>query len=152
MRGIAKFYTWFWIIYFPVCIAFAAAIDFDWSDEILTVALLAYGLVKHRFLVNDKRRRKEIAVYIGLMIFYLAYSLLMRVTTSRGVMLDFLQQLRPYAVFYLTWMMAPQFTGYQKKRIKWVMLLSFFGYLAAFFFNPRWSRPMVAPSRLRWDR
>lgn len=136
MRGIAKFYTWFWIIYFPVCIAFAAAIDFDWSDEILTVALLAYGLVKHRFLVNDKRRRKEIAVYIGLMIFYLAYSLLMRVTTSRGVMLDFLQQLRPYAVFYLTWMMAPQFTGYQKKRIKWVMLLSFFGYLAVFFFKP----------------
>ncbi len=136
MRGIAKFYTWFWIIYFPVCIAFAATIDFDWSDEILTVALLAYGLVKHRFLVNDKKRRKEIAVYIGLMIFYLAYSLLMRVTTSRGVMLDFLQQLRPYAVFYLTWMMAPQFTNYQKRRIKWVMLLSFFGYLAAFFFKP----------------
>ncbi len=136
MRGIAKFYTWFWIIYFPVCIAFAATVDFDWSDEILTVALLAYGLVKHRFLVNDKKRRKEIAVYIGLMIFYLAYSLLMRVTTSRGVMLDFLQQLRPYAVFYLTWMMAPQFTNYQKRRIKWVMLLSFFGYLAAFFFKP----------------
>ena len=136
MRGIAKFYTWFWIIYFPVCIAFAATVDFDWSDEILTVALLAYGLVKHRFLVNDKKRRKEISVYIGLMIFYLAYSLLMRVTTSRGVMLDFLQQLRPYAVFYLTWMMAPQFTNYQKKRIKWVMLLSFFGYLAAFFFKP----------------
>ena len=136
MRGIAKFYTWFWIIYFPVCIAFAATVDFDWSDEILTVALLAYGLVKHRFLVNDKKRRKEISVYIGLMIFYLAYSLLMRVTTSRGVMLDFLQQLRPYAVFYLTWMMAPQFTNYQKKRIKWVMLLSFFGYLAALFFKP----------------
>ncbi len=136
MRGIAKFYTWFWIIYFPVCIAFAAAIDFDWSDEILTLLLLAYGLVKHRYLVKDKGRRKEIAVYVGLMVFYLAYSLLMRVTTSRGVMLDFLQQLRPYAVFYLTWMMAPQFTRYQKKRIKWVMLLSFFGYLAAFFFKP----------------
>ena len=143
MRGIAKFYTWFWIIYFPVCIAFAATVDFDWSDEILTVALLAYGLVKHRFLVNDKKRRKEISVYIGLMIFYLAYSLLMRVTTSRGVMLDFLQQLRPYAVFYLTWMMAPQFTNYQKKRIKWVMLLSFFGYLAAFFFKPS----LVTPYR-----
>ena len=136
MKGIAQFYTWFWIIYFPICIAFTVVIDFDWSDEILTVVLLAYGLVKQRFLVKDQKRRWEIAVYIGLMIFYLAYSLLMRVTTSRGVMLDFMQQLRPYAVFYLTWMMAPQFTSYQKKRIKWVMLLSFFGYLVAFKFKP----------------
>lgn len=39
MRIIAKFYTWFRIDYFPVCIAFAATIDFDWSDEILTVLL-----------------------------------------------------------------------------------------------------------------
>ncbi len=141
MRGIAKFYTWFWIIYFPLCIAFAAVVNYDWSDEILTVALLAYGLVKHRYLVNDKKRRMEIGVYIGLMIFYLGYSLLMRVTTPRGVVLDFLQQLRPYAVFYLTWMMAPQFTSYQKNRIKWVMLLSFVGFLLAFKFNPS----LVAP-------
>ena len=39
MKAIAKFYTWFWIVYFPVCIAFAATVDFDWSDEILTVLL-----------------------------------------------------------------------------------------------------------------
>lgn len=39
MRIIAKFYTLFRIVYFPVCIAFAATVDFDWSDEILTVLL-----------------------------------------------------------------------------------------------------------------
>lgn len=136
MRGIAKFYTWFWIIYFPVCIAFAVTVNFDWSDEILTVLLLLYAIVKQRFLVKDKKRMSEINIYIGLMIFYLLYSLFMRVTTPRGVYLDFLQQLRPYAVFYLTWMMAPQFTPRQQKRIKWVMLLSFFGYLFAFRFKP----------------
>lgn len=136
MRGIAKFYTWFWIIYFPVCIAFAAAINFDWSDEILTVLLLLYAITKQRFLVKDKKRMMEINIYIGLMIFYLVYSLIMRVTTPRGVYLDFLQQLRPYAVFYLTWMMAPQFSPKQQKRIKWVMLLSFIGYLFAFKFKP----------------
>lgn len=136
MRGIAKFYTWFWIIYFPVCIAFAVTVNFDWSDEILTVLLLLYAIVKQRFLVKDKKRMLEINIYIGLMIFYLLYSLFMRVTTPRGVYLDFLQQLRPYAVFYLTWMMAPQFTPRQQKRIKWVMLLSFFGYLFAFRFKP----------------
>ena len=135
MRGIAKFYTWFWIIYFPVCIAFTEIVNFDWSDEILTVLLLLYAITKQRFLVKDKKRMMEINVYIGLMIFYLVYSMTIRVTTTRGIMLDILQQLRPYAVFYLTWMMAPQFSPKQQKRIKWVMLLSFFGYLFAFKFK-----------------
>lgn len=136
MKAIAKFYTWFWIVYFPVCIAFAATVDYDWSDEILTVLLLAYALVKHRYLVKDKQRTTEISIYILLMVFYLAYSLIIQVTTPRGVFLDILQQLRPYAVFYLTWMMAPDFTYKQKRRIKLVMLLSFFGYLGAFIFKP----------------
>lgn len=141
MRGIAKFYTWFWIIYFPVCIAFTEIVNFDWSDEILTVLLLLYAITKQRFLVKDKKRMMEINIYIGLMIFYLVYSMTIRVTTTRGIMLDILQQLRPYAVFYLTWMMAPQFSPKQQKRIKWVMLLSFFGYLFAFKFKPELVTP-----------
>ena len=136
MRGIAKFYTWFWIIYFPVCITFAVTVNFDWSDEILTVLLLLYAIVKQRFLVKDKKRMLEINIYIGLMIFYLLYSLFMRVTTPRGIYLDFLQQLRPDVGCYLTGRMAPQFTPKQQKHIKWVMLLSFFGYLFAFKFKP----------------
>lgn len=141
MRGIAKFYTWFWIIYFPVCIAFTEIVNFDRSDEILTVLLLLYAITKQRFLVKDKKRMMEINIYIGLMIFYLVYSMTIRVTTTRGIMLDILQQLRPYAVFYLTWMMAPQFSPKQQKRIKWVMLLSFFGYLFAFKFKPELVTP-----------
>lgn len=136
MRGISNFYTWFWIIYFPVCIAFTYVVNFDWSDEILTVALLGYAFMKQRFLVKDKGRKTEINIYIGLMIFYLAYSFFIKITTPRGILLDFMQQLRPYAVFYLTWMMAPDFSLKQKKYIKWIMLLSFFGYLLAFKFNP----------------
>lgn len=136
MRGISNFYTWFWIIYFPVCIAFTYVVNFDWSDEILTVALLGYAFMKQRFLVKDKGRKTEINIYIGLMVFYLAYSFFIKITTPRGILLDFMQQLRPYAVFYLTWMMAPDFSPKQKKRIKWVMLLSFFGYLIAFKFKP----------------
>lgn len=136
MRGISNFYTWFWIIYFPVCIAFTYVVNFDWSDEILTVALLGYAFMKQRFLVKDKGRKTEINIYIGLMVFYLAYSFFIKITTPRGILLDFMQQLRPYAVFYLTWMMAPDFSPKQKKRIKWIMLLSFFGYLIAFKFKP----------------
>lgn len=141
MKGIAKFYTCFWIIYFPVCIAFASAVNFDWSDELLTVLLLLYAVVKQRYLVKDRRRSREIGAYIAIMVFYLLYSLAIQVTTTRGVVLDLLQQLRPYAVFYITWMMAPQFDAVQKRRIKWVMLLSFFGYLVAFRVNPTWVTP-----------
>lgn len=136
MKAITKFYTWFWIIYFPVCIAFAATVNFDWSDEILTVLLLTYALGKRRYMVKSKQRTTEISIYILLMVFYLTYSLIIQVTTPRGVFLDILQQVRPYAVFYLTWMMAPEFTNKQKRRIKLVMLLSFFGYLFAFILNP----------------
>ncbi|MCI6075718.1 MAG: hypothetical protein MR702_00095 [Catenibacterium mitsuokai] len=136
MKAITKFYTWFWIIYFPMCIAFAATVDFDWSDEILTVLLLTYALGKRRYMVKSKQRTTEISIYILLMVFYLTYSLIIQVTTPRGVFLDILQQVRPYAVFYLTWMMAPEFTNKQKRRIKLVMLLSFFGYLFAFILNP----------------
>lgn len=136
MRSVSKFYTWFWIIYFPVCIAFTYVVNFDWSDEILTVLLLAYALEKRRYLVKDKQRTTEISIYIFLMFFYLAYSLIIQVTTPRGVFLDILQQLRPYAVFYLTWMMAPDFTNKQKRQIKKVMLLSFFGYLITFLIKP----------------
>lgn len=136
MKSISQFYTWFWIIYFPICIAFAIVVNFDWSDEILTVILLIYAFVKHRHLVKSKQVTKEISIYIFLMAFYLAYSLIIQVTTPRGVFLDILQQVRPYAVFYLTWMMAPEFTNKQKRRIKLVMLLSFFGYLITFLVKP----------------
>lgn len=136
MRGISNFYTWFWIIYFPVCIAFAVTVNFDWSDEILTVLLLCFAINKRNLLVKDKKRTTEIKFYIWFMLFYFIYSILIHVTTFRGVFLDFAQQLRPYAVFYLTWKLAPEFTDKQKKQIKRVMLLSFFGYLIAFKFKP----------------
>lgn len=144
MKSIAKFYTWFWIIYFPVCIAFTVLVNFDWSDEILTILLLVYAVVKQRYLVKDKRRWREIMLYILIMIYYLLYSLTIDVTTTRGVVLDILQQIRPYVVFYLTWMLAPQFTWIQQKRIKSVMLISFFAYLLAFFFEPSWVDPFAA--------
>ena len=136
MKSISKFFTLFWIIYFPVCIAFAFVVDFDLSDEILTMLLLLYAIIKHRYLVHDKKRATEIKTYIVIMVFYLLYSLVIQVTTMRGGILDFMQQLRPYAVFYLTWMLAPEFTRKQKKWIKLVVLASFFGYLLAFMFKP----------------
>ncbi len=136
MRGISTFYTLFWVVYFPVCIAFTVPVNFDWSDEILTVLLLVYAFFMQRHLIKDRKRWNEIIVYILIMVFYLVYSLAIKVTTTRGVMLDILQQVRPYVVFYLTWVLAPRFTMGQKRLIKAVMILSFLVYLVLFFVRP----------------
>lgn len=136
MRSISNFYTWFWIIYFPVCIAFTNVVKFDFSDELLCILLLLYAITKKRFIAKEKKKTGEIKIYIAIMLFYIVYSFVIDITTPRGIWLDILQQIRPYTVFYLTWMLAPQFTETQKKLIVRVMLASFLGYLYFFRTNP----------------
>ena len=136
MKGIAKFYTLFWVIYFPVCIAFTNIVNFDFSDELLCIFLLLYAITKKRFIEKEKKKTGEIKLYIAIMLFYIIYSFVIDITAPRGIWLDILQQIRPYAVFYLTWMLAPQFTETQKKLIVRVMLASFLGYLFFFKTNP----------------
>ena len=136
MRSISNFYTWFWIIYFPVCIAFTNVVKFDFSDELLCILLLLYAITKKRFIAKEKKKTGEIKIYFAIMLFYIVYSFVIDITTPRGIWLDILQQIRPYTVFYLTWMLAPQFTETQKKLIVRVMLASFLGYLFFFITNP----------------
>ena len=136
MKGIARFYTLFWVVYFPVCIAFTNVVKFDFSDELLCILLLLYAITKKRFIAKEKKKTGEIKIYIAIMLFYIVYSFVIDITTPRGIWLDILQQIRPYTVFYLTWMLAPQFTETQKKLIVRVMLASFLGYLYFFTTNP----------------
>ena len=136
MKGIARFYTLFWVVYFPVCIAFTSVVKFDLSDELLCILLLLYAITKKRFIAKEKKKTGEIKIYIAIMLFYIVYSFVIDITTPRGIWLDILQQIRPYTVFYLTWMLAPQFTETQKKLIVRVMLASFLGYLFCFRTNP----------------
>ena len=141
MRGIANFYTWFWVIYFPVCIAFTVAVNFDYSDEFLTILLFLYAVVKQRYVVKSPKRKSEIVACVAVFSFYLLYSFIIGVTTTRGIILDIMQQARPYMVFYLTWVLAPEFNQKQKRRIKLVMLGSFLGYVALFFLAPSMVNP-----------
>ena len=136
MKGIARFYTLFWVVYFPVCIAFTNVVKFDLSDELLCILLLLYAITKKRFIAKEKKKTGEIKIYIAIMLFYVVYSFVIDITTPRGIWLDILQQIRPYTVFYLTWMLAPQFNETQKKLIVRVMLASFLGYLFFFRTNP----------------
>lgn len=125
MKQIAKFYTIFWVIYFPVCIAFTNIVNFDYSDEILTILMVIYAFSKNKLLNISNRRKQEILFCAGVFVFYLIYSWIIRITTERGILLDIAQETRPYLVFYLTWILAPDFTERQKKTIKIFMLLTF---------------------------
>lgn len=128
MKGIARFYTLFWILYFPLCIAFYDSISFQYIDEILTVVLIGYTFINVKPKGN-KGKLNEMWIYILVMALYVVYSLVMAVNVSSAVWLDLQQQVRPYAVFYCTWLLAPKFTNGQKKLILNMMGLTIAAYI-----------------------
>lgn len=85
--------------------------------------------------------KKEIGVYLGLMTFFVLYSLVMAVNVSGSVWLDLQQQVRPYAVFYCTWLLAPQFSKGQRNLILRGMLLTYAFYVGAFLYMPQLVTP-----------
>ena len=115
---VGKFFTYFWILYFPLCIAFYDKTWIpQWIDEAMTLVLLLYTATRFGKIRKNKVK-SEIWAYISIMIFYLLYSLFMAVNVSASVFLDFQQQVRPYVVFYCTWLLSPKFS---KKQLKWVL-------------------------------
>lgn len=106
----------------------------QYSDEILTLILILYTMGRLG-RARNKMAMSEVGIYITLMVFYVIYSLLLAVNVSNSVWLDLQQQVRPYAVFYCTWLLRPQFSKRQKNWMLWVMVLSLLFYLGAFLYN-----------------
>ena len=71
MKGISRFFTIYWIIYFPTCIAYNDLPGFSSVDEAMTVLLFVYTLwmYSHNRSIN-KRPWKEFTVCISLIVFY----------------------------------------------------------------------------------
>lgn len=124
MKRISQFFTIFLIVYFPACLAFQGFTGIEWSDEFLCVVLMVFGFFEWKNRKRNKPLMKEMRMYWVIISFYTAYSLFIHVTSLRGVYLDFLQQIRPYMVFYMTMFMNPQFSKKQKKYISVSMLLT----------------------------
>ena len=81
MKSIARFYTLFWILYFPLCIAFYDSISCQYIDEILTVILIGYTFINVKPKGN-KGKFNEMWIYILVMALYVVYSLVMAVNVS----------------------------------------------------------------------
>lgn len=118
MKNISRFFTLYWIIYFPTCIAYNDLPGFSSIDEAMTLLLLLYTLMMYRNRSINKQPRKEFVVYLCIMAFYTVYSLLFGRNVAGGVWLDLMQEVRPYSIIYCTWILNPRFT---KKQKKWML-------------------------------
>lgn len=75
------FFTLYWIIYFPTCIAYNDLPGFSSVDEAMTVLLFVYTLWMYNNNRSINRRPwKEFMVCISLIAFYTVYSLLLAQT------------------------------------------------------------------------
>ena len=131
MGIINKFYTLFWMLYFPLCLAFYDLVT-DYVDEFLTLGLVLFTLALYRKWSN-KVAQEELFLYVAIMGFYLVWAYGIKTNSFDAALMDFQQQVRPYLAFYCTWQLAPIFKKEQKKRILWVMLIAYIIYLFRLF-------------------
>ena len=129
MRGIATFYTLFWIVYFPTCIAFNELESMGLVDEIMTVILIGYTFTKINTRYVVKRPRKEYDQFLMILTFFTIYGLLFGANIQKAVLRDLVQWIRPFSVIYCTWILNPQFT----KKQKMIMLYSMIATMMAWF-------------------
>ena len=122
MNSIAKFFTLYWIIYFPTCIAFNDLPGFSVVDEAMTFVLILYTFYQKRNQDTNPEPWKEYFIFLGILAFYVLYSSVMQVNVLRAVYLEILQQIRPFSVVYCTWILNPRFTEKQKKWMIWTMI------------------------------
>lgn len=129
MKGVARFFTIFWIIYFPACIAYYDLPRFSNVDEIMMVVLAVYTLGKKgkKYLYN--KPWKEFFIFVCILLFYTYYSLLYGENVAGGVYLDFIQEIRPFTVIYCTWILNPQFTKRQKRWMLGAMVATLFSWI-----------------------
>lgn len=130
MKGIARFFTLYWIIYFPTCIAYNDLPGFSSVDEAMTVLLFVYTLwmYSHNRSIN-KRPWKEFMICIGLMAFYTVYSLFFGANVAESVWIDLMQEIRSYTIIFCTWILNPRFTNIQKKWMLGTMVLTLFSWI-----------------------
>jgi hypothetical protein len=129
MKDISRFFTIYWIIYFPTCIAYNDLPGFSSIDEVMTGILLVYTFMKYNNRSINRRPWKEFTVCIGLIAFYTVYSLLFGANVAGGVWLDLMQEIRPYAIIYCTWILNPRFTKKQKKWMLSTMVITLFSWI-----------------------
>ena len=129
MKNISRFFTLYWIIYFPTCIAYNDLPGFSSIDEIMMGILFVYTFMKYSNRSINRRPWREFMVCLSVIAFYTLYSLMFGVNVAGGVWLDLLQEIRPYSIIFCTWILNPRFTKKQKKWMLGTMVLTLFSWI-----------------------
>ena len=133
MKNISRFFTLYWIVYFPTCIAYNDLPGFSSIDEAMTGILLLYTLMVYRNRSTNRVPWKEFGICLGLMAFYTVYSLLFGANVAGGVWLDVMQEVRPYVIIFCTWILNPRFTKKQRKLMLATMVVTLGSWI---FYHP----------------
>lgn len=124
MNSIAKFFTIYWMFYFPLCIAYYDVVGFKSIDEVMTVILIVYTFINKWNPDTIQEPWKEYFSFLWILGGYVVYSLVRQVNVAGAVWIEFVQQMRPYSIIYCTWILNPQFTEKQKKWMLTAMIVT----------------------------
>lgn len=128
MKEISRFCTLFWVLYFPLCIAYYELVN-DYTDEFMTLILILFTIIELGNRNISRESIKEAALCVAFFLFYLIYSLIKHVNVPEASIIDFQQQIRPYAVFYCMLILMPQYTAYQRRLMLFSIVASLVGYI-----------------------
>lgn len=115
----STYFTYFWItLVFGVY--FYELIGLKPIDEILEAVLMIL------FAISFLRRRTiklgaDLKIFIGALLFYSAYSFLIRSNTPKGILMDIIIQIKPFVGFFCFYYAGIKFNKDQKIIIKWLV-------------------------------
>lgn len=124
----------FYLIIFYIFVVYYSKtfLPFTFIDELTTIILLAI------LIFNKKYRYKEFRIFIYLVIFYILYSLFFSVNPNKlAILLDALQQIKPYIFFYSFYLLQYHFTAFQKQILRnFVVMIAFTSFTIGYILNP----------------
>lgn len=130
MKNIATFFTFYWCIYFPTCIAFNDVGPLSSVDELMTGILIIYTFMHYgRKKITNIQPWKEYILFFYILAFYIVYSLIFGANVAASVWYDLMQQIRPWSIIYCTWILSPQFTRKQKRMMAYTMVATLLAFL-----------------------
>lgn len=130
MKQIAQFFTLYWCIYFPTCIAYNDLPGFSSIDEVMTAILIGFTFLNYgRKKTTNVGPWKEYILFLEILAFYTVYGLLFGANVAGGVWLDFIQEIRPFSIIYCTWILNPQFNKKQKKMMLGTMVVTLLSWI-----------------------
>lgn len=130
MKQIAQFFTLYWCIYFPTCIAFNDVGPLSSVDELMTGILIIYTFMHYgRKKITNTQPWKEYILFFYILTFYIVYSLIFGANVAASVWYDLIQQIRPWSIIYCTWILNPQFTRKQKRMMAYTMVATLLAFL-----------------------